>query len=203
MKTWEKYKDYLLKGNWHIHTSFTDGKNTVFEYCEEAIKKNIPLLAFTEHVRKELKYNFDEVLAQIKLARKKYPQLILLSGCEAKVLPNGGLDVSEEILEKVDYPIMAYHSFPKDKELYLKTLKKVLKNPFVNAWAHPGVFLRKNNLTLKHEEINEILDIMKENKVLLEINGKYGLPEKEWIDLAKEKGVPVVRGNDTHSIERL
>ena len=47
MKTWKKYIDYLLVGEWHIHTSYTDGKNSVFEYCEKAIEVDIPLLALT------------------------------------------------------------------------------------------------------------------------------------------------------------
>jgi DNA polymerase (family 10)/putative hydrolase len=85
MKTWKKYVDYLLEGEWHIHTNYTDGKNTVFEYCEKAVEIGIPLLAFTEHVRKELTYDFNQFLNEIEEAREEF-DLIILSGCEAKVL---------------------------------------------------------------------------------------------------------------------
>ncbi len=203
MKTWEEYKDFLMKGNWHIHTSYTDGKNTVFDYCREAIKRNVPLLAFTEHVRKEVRYNFDKLLEDIDKAREEFPDLIILSGCEAKVLPDGTLDVNKKLIKKVDYPIMAYHSFPKDKELYLKTLKKTIKNPFVNSWAHPGLFLNKTGFELKDEELGEIFELMKKHRVLLEINKKYELPPEQWIKQAKRKGVLLVRGNDTHSVNEL
>ena len=203
MKTWQEYKDYLMLGNWHIHTNFTDGKNTVMEYCKEAIKKKIPLIAFTEHVRRELTYDFNLLLDEIEKARREFPNLIILSGCEAKVLPDGTLDVNDEIIKKVDYAVMAYHSFPKDKELYLKTLKKAIKNPFVNAWVHPGLFLKKTGFELKDEELNEVFGLMKEHEVLLEINKKYDLPPKHWIEQAKKMGVLLVRGNDTHSINEL
>ena len=57
-KNWIKYDEYLLTVDWHIHTNWTDGENTVFEYCERAVQEGIPLIAFIEHVRKKLNYDF-------------------------------------------------------------------------------------------------------------------------------------------------
>ena len=98
MKICEKYKHFLFKGEWHIHTSYTDGKNTVLEYTEKAIELGIPLLAFTEHVRLNIEYNYDELLNDILIVKQKYPELIILSGIEAKILPDGKLDCPLDIL---------------------------------------------------------------------------------------------------------
>lgn len=203
MKTWKKYREYLLSGEWHIHTSYTDGKNTVMEVCEVAKKLEIPLIAFTEHVRKEIDYDFNQFLSDVEKAKNDFPEIIILSGIEAKVLPNGDLDVDVKILKEVDYPIFSFHDFPNNLELYIKSLKKVIENKYVNAWAHPGLFLEKRNLKLPTHILIDILKSMKNNDVLLEVNMKYKLPKKEWIDLAIKVGVEIVKGSDVHDAEML
>ena len=69
-KKWFPYRDYLHKGDWQVHTSYTDGSNTVFEFCERAVKNNLELIAFTEHVRSELDYNFYSLISDIESARR-------------------------------------------------------------------------------------------------------------------------------------
>jgi putative hydrolase len=202
MKTWEKYADYLCNGEWHIHTKYTDGKNNILEYCKKAEDLNIGLIAFTEHVRKNLDYDFDQFLMDIETSRDEF-DLIILSGCEAKVLANGDLDVHEFILNKIDYPVFAFHSFPIDIDLYIKSLMKVLKNKYVNAWAHPGRFLAKFKQELSEETLTEIFEIMAREDVLLEINDKYSVPPANWIELARKFEVKMVRGSDAHSIDEL
>jgi len=203
MKVWRKYEKYLLTGEWHIHTKYTDGKNSVFEICEKAKELKIPLIAFTEHVRRVLTYDFNEFLSDIERARGEYPELIILSGVEAKVLPDGSLDVRNDIIKQVDYPIFSFHSFPKDKELYVRCLKRVIKNKYVNTWAHPGLFLRKHDINLDERNLKSVFKLMKNHDVLLEINRKYNLPEKSWIDIATTIGVKLVKGTDVHSITEL
>jgi DNA polymerase (family 10)/putative hydrolase len=202
MKTWKKYEYLLLKGEWHIHTSYTDGKNSVDEYCKKAEKLGIPLLAFTEHVRKNLDYNFSSLLSEIDEAKDNY-DLIILSGCETKVLPDGSLDVENDILKQVDYPIFAFHSFPNDLEIYLHSLHEVLKNEYINTWAHPCTFLEKMNFELSDSQLETIFYIMQKKDILLEINRKYSLPSKRWINLALNLNVNFVCGSDVHNLESL
>lgn len=201
-KNWMKYRQYLLDGQWHVHTNYTDGKNSVFELCQEFKNLGIPLVAFTEHVRKELTYDFNQFLEDIEKAREEF-DLIILSGCEAKVLPSGELDVEDGILRNVDYPIFAFHSFPEDIDLYTKCLKSVLKNKYVNTWAHPGAFLLRKGLELPEKELIKIFKLMGEQDVLLEINRKYSVPSEKWISMARRYNVRMVKGSDVHSIEDL
>jgi len=202
MKLWKEYDGFLHKGEWHVHTSYTDGSDSVREYCRRAEELAIPLIAFTEHVRRELSYDFTSFISDIEDARQNF-SLTILSGCEAKVLPGGDLDVEREIIREVDYPIFAFHSFPKDQMIFLQSLKRVLKNKYINAWAHPGYFLAKNNLELADADLSDILKIMNEHDVLLEVNSRYLLPPKRWIDLAGRHEVKTVNGSDVHSIDEL
>jgi putative hydrolase len=201
MKAWKKHEDLLSRGEWHIHTRYTDGNNDITDYCRRAEETGIPLVAFTEHVRRDLEYDFNEFLSDIDDARGKF-DLIILSGCEAKVLPDGSLDVDEQILKVVDYPIFAFHSFPSDFELYVECLKGVLKNKYVNAWAHPGT-LSSSHIDLPKDDLEEIFRLMKGRDVLLETNRKYDLPARHWIDLAKGYDVRAVRGSDVHRVEDM
>lgn len=203
MKKWKKYKKYLQTGQWHIHTKYSDGKNTVDEICHEAQSLNIPLLAFTEHVRRNLSYNFEEFLQDIEQARKRFKKTVILSGCEAKVLPNGRLDAEKEVLRKVDIISMAFHSFPPSITTYLSALKTSLKNPNVDIWAHPGLFLRKNKLSLSRKEAREIVNICKENGVLIEINARYNLPMSQIYKSAIASKASICQGNDIHDITEL
>lgn len=203
MKIWRKYEEYLLKGEWHIHTKYSDGENSIFGYCEKANELKLSLIAFTEHVRKDLNYDFGKFLEDIERARKKFPELIILSGCEAKVLPDGELDIDEENLRKVDYPIFAFHSFPADLDLYVECIRKAIKNRFVNTWAHPGLFLKKNNLKINEKSLLDILKLLKRNDVLLEINRKYDLPPEDWNDPIKRLRINKINGNDIHSVSEI
>lgn len=201
MKNWMKYIDHLSSSEWHIHTNYSDGRDDISDYCQRAVEIGLPLVAFTEHVRRNLSYDFNSFLQDIESARDEF-EIIILSGCEAKVLPSGELDVDEHILKAVDYPIFSFHSFPEDLELYVKCLKGALKNPYVNAWAHPGTLSYKK-IDLPESELAEIFSLMKEREVLLEINRKYDLPKERWVRMAKEYGVKTVKGSDVHQIVDL
>lgn len=205
MKIWQTYQKYLFDGIWHIHTSFTDGKNSIQEYAEIANNLKIPLLAFTEHVRMNLDYNFYKFLEEIYNARKKYDQLIILSGCEVKVLSNGKLDCSNNILDKVDYKLFAFHYFPYSLKTYLFSLKNVLENYSVDAWAHPGLYFIKNvNSKISSIQLKNIFKLMRNNDILLEMNIKYKLPIISWLnEYLKVTNKPVVFGCDIHSIDEL
>ena len=192
-----------MSGQWHVHTNYVDGANSVDEYCKRAVKLRIPLIVFTEHVRKKLTYRYHDLVEEILTARENYPELIILTGCEAKVLEDGSLDVSTDILRESEIVLMAFHSFPADKEKYVEALKRALSNPRVDIWAHPGLFLRNAGLKLREEEVGAILEIASQENVLIELNAKYGLPSKDWVEIGERKGVKFVLGSDAHGVEEL
>jgi DNA polymerase (family 10)/putative hydrolase len=162
----------------------------------------IPLLAFTEHVRRDLQYDFKQFLVEIEQARSRF-NLLILSGCEAKVLPGGQLDIADWVLQEVDYPVFAFHSFPSDLQEYLRSLRVVLSYVYVNTWAHPGLFITRRDLDLADRELKGLLELMKYHEILLEVNRRYNLPPARWLDFAAEAGVEIVRGSDIHSIDEL
>jgi putative hydrolase len=202
LKTWKAHLPHLRSGDWHVHTSFTDGKDTVDAYCERAATLGIPLIAFTEHVRCVLGYDFEEFIQQIKSARERY-DLVILSGCEAKVLPDGELDVPDKVLSAVDCPIFAIHGTVRDKQDLVHRIMKAIEHPAVNIWAHPGAGTAGTPLELGEEDVGAILRKMRRDDVALETNDRYGVPPPEWVHMAQELGVAMVRGSDSHSLSDL
>ena len=204
MKTWEKYKGYLETGDFHVHTDHTEGLSSVDELCEQAVMNGLKLIAFTEHVRKSLSYDYDALLADIKEARERYPGLVILSGCEAAVRDReGSLDVSEDVLAKADIVVASFHSFPYGhKEDFLRALRGMLRNPRVDIWGHPATFLR--NVDLTHKELEGIIMLCKERKVLIEdsLAQAYSTPPG-FLEMARELGAATVRDSDAHSRDDL
>lgn len=204
MRHWKIKDKYIKCGDFHIHTNYTDGKNTVLEYCQKAQENNLKLIAFTEHVRKNLTYNYEAFIADIFHAKDEF-DIKILSGCEAKVLDiDGELDAPDNVLEQCDVVAGVFHSFKyKDKKDYLTALEAMLKNPVVNIWGHPALFAKKHNIKLQEDELKGIIDVCIEKEILIERNLKYNLPDVNFIKLAINKGAKFVIGSDAHSITEL
>ena len=82
----------------------------------------LTVITFPEHVRKEITNDLRSLIDENEAARKKYPRLKIWTGCEARVLPNGELDCSVEVLELSDYIFFSFNSFSYDKKIYLSPL---------------------------------------------------------------------------------
>ncbi len=204
----EEFKGMINKGNYifHIHTNYTDGISNINNYFEYASKNNIDVIVFTEHVRKDLKYNFDAFIEDINENNRRYSRIKTFIGCEAKLLPGGDLDIPINILSKIDVICFACHSFPEDLELYKLSLKKLFINNqwknYVRVWVHPGRFLKRLYILDRSILILEklIMTAIIEG-VFIEKNLKEFLPPKEII-----KNIPIdniILGYDAHSIEEL
>ncbi|MCX6814204.1 MAG: PHP domain-containing protein [Candidatus Aenigmarchaeota archaeon] len=203
MKKWQHYSKYLDTGDWHSHTKYTDGRNTVMEMCRQAEKNGLKLIAFTEHVRRSLSYNFDSLLKDASNARKKFPELKILVGCEAKVLdPEGSLDVSDEILKKCDIVLGTFHSFPASEKKDLENaLRNMLRNPALDIWTHPITLFQKCPLCEK--DACEMIKLCIKNNVLVEnnIRPRYRFPK--LIEACRRMDVKMVTGSDAHGVEDL
>jgi len=201
MKKWEKYEQFLLDGDWHVHTDYTDGKNTIIEYCKQAEKNGLRLIAFTEHVRRKLEYNFDDFVSDVFSAKDKF-DLEIVVGCEAKVLDTmGSLDVSKEVLKQCEIVIGSFHKFePHLKEAYLAALKNMISNSNVDIWGHPMLYSIRNVIPLNDENIHKIANLCSKHNVLIEKNFKYGVPDMKFQVIASNLNCKFVYGSDAHQI---
>jgi len=193
----------LIKGGkyfFHFHTNFTDGKSSFEEYCNFAEKEGFRVLIVLEHVRKTLSYDFNQLISAIEEQRRER-NLELLVGVEAKVLPDGCLDVGEDVLRLVDVVGIAEHGFLGDASALSKALIKAFNTykseRYVIVWVHPGTKLLKlENSSMKL--YTETIQIAKNLGIFIEHNLRYQLPPDDVLSkIAKNSKVI---GFDAHSI---
>lgn len=202
MKRWTSLRSHLLTGEWHVHTTYTDGLSTVSELCERASQLRIPLLAFTEHVRRDITYDFDRFAREVREAAKAY-NLHALVGCEAKILEGGALDAPDSVLESCEYVLAAVHSFAGGVALYQRSVQVALGDSRVSGWAHPGAFPARIGATVDVDWLEDLFAQMRRNSVLLEVNCRRNCPPASWMEAVRTSGVALVRGSDVHSCREL
>ena len=205
MNCWEKYREFLWSGEWHIHTSLADGKNLPIEYARAAAENQIPLIAFTEHVRKKMSYNYEMFCDLIKESKELFPQIVILRGIEAKILPDGTLDCPENIFSAADFKIASFHSFEGSIDKQIEAASLVFERFPVDCWGHPAFKRNEDILDTEYSELEELFGIMKNNHVLMEANLKHLRPVTEWFEKYSRVSnrLGAVYGSDSHSVEEM
>lgn len=204
----EKFKQLLeRKYIFHIHTHHTDGGSSVWDYMNFASSKGIDTVIFTEHVRKVMTYDFNAFVSDIEKARREFPHIEVVPGVEAKILPNGGLDISPQVEETVSVICIACHLFPPDMELYFSVMEDIFANRYqdkIRVWVHPGLFCRKHGALINVENYKErvegLVNTANRHNIYGENNLKYNLPGAIFpASLFKHR----IDGRDAHNVKDL
>jgi DNA polymerase (family 10)/putative hydrolase len=203
-KRWTRYAAYLGSGDWHVHSRWSsDAQGSIEEYCLRARAGGLKLVAFTEHVRRQLRYDYGAFVEEVERAREAFPDLVLLAGCEAKVLDvTGAIDAPDHVLDRADLVIGSFHSFAEPGR-YVDALEAMLRHPRVDVWGHPTLYAVKKGLVLDPATQATLIDLCREREVLIEFNQKYQLPGPAMRELVRERGALHVTGSDAHRVEDL
>jgi len=200
-----------IKGDFHMHTKWSDGAHTIEELAIECKSKGYEYIAITDH-SKSLGVagglSEEELLMQIEeidMVNKKFDDFRVLAGIEVDIRSDGSLDFSDDILSKLDIVIAAIHTgFKQGKEAITKRIINAMKNKYVNIIAHPTG--RLLGVREGYElDLAEIFKVARETDTIIEINSypqRLDLNDKNsrW---AKEEGVMVAIGTDAHTINQL
>ncbi len=212
--------DYLVENgipsiDYHSHTRYTDGSGTPLEYAKEAEKKRLSAFAITEHVWKSSMW-VENLLNEISVI-KETNEVEIFAGLEAKQINMSGcIDVTRDNARKVSIVLGSVHGYPtKEDYNYVEpknlTPKKALEtetnailalieNNLVDVIAHPYILYKKHfgGIKIPNEFSDKVIKSAIDNKVALEINGKYGVPDKEFIKSALMAGAKISLGSDAH-----
>lgn len=189
----------------HLHTRYTDGQLDAIDYFRFAKEHGVKTLVFTEHVRRDLKYDFSAFVSEIRTIALDYPEVKAVIGAEAKILPEGELDISEETLKQIDVLCFACHGFPDDNALYLRSFRNLLTSgewkDKIRVFVHPGRYLKRRRIEDPEmwNALNELLLLGADNSVFIEENKRENLPPEiqvvpeEWrivgYDIHHESGL--------------
>ena len=125
----------------HCHTVASGHAYSIIsEYVSEAQKKNLKLIAITDHAPKMPGSCQEFYFGNLKCLPHKFDDLEVLYGAELNIIDyDGAVDLPEETLQKLDLAIASLHPpcitpLPDNTELIMK----VMENPYVNVFGHLG-----------------------------------------------------------------
>jgi DNA polymerase (family 10) len=196
-----------IRGDLQMHTTASDGRNSIEEMGEAAKKLGYEYIALTDHSKAVTVANgMDDkrTLAQIKkirAAQERVPGIRLLAGIEVDILKNGSLDLSNEVLAQLDVVVASIHSFMNlDREAMTDRILAAIENPYTQILAHPTgrLLLRRESFEY---DMEKILNAAKKNGVAVECNAYPDRLDLNDVHLrmARERGVKVVISTDAHS----
>ncbi|MCX6722000.1 MAG: DNA polymerase/3'-5' exonuclease PolX [Candidatus Staskawiczbacteria bacterium] len=206
-----------IKGDLHCHTNFGDDnyKDSLEVMYRKAMELGYEYIGISDHtkfLRIENGLNEKQLLDQHKEIQKinekfnkQGNKFRILHGCEANVMPDGTLDIKDEVLEKLDYVIVGVHSNMKmEKKEMTARITKAMENPNVDIFAHPTGRLIGNREEYQMD-FDKILEVAKKTGTILEINATPIRLDLNGFNIrrAKVHGVKMIINTDSHRKEQL
>src|SRR3989344_1138427 len=193
-----------IKGDLHVHTNWSDGRNTIKEMVDVAKNLNYDYIGISDHSQTRKIANGlskNELEKQIKEI-KKIRGIKVLAGSEVDILGDGSLDFNDNLLKKLDYVIAAIHSG--FKQNVTKRILNAMENKNVTIIAHPTGRLIERRSECKLD-FDEICRVARETNTLLEINAHQERLDlrDELIKRAVENKVKLIINTDAHTINDL
>jgi DNA polymerase (family 10) len=200
-----------IKGDLHCHTNWSDGSASLEEIVGAGRALGYRYIAITDH-SESLKVarglSADKLLKQVEMIRSMNEDLLgikLLAGTEVDILPDGSLDYPDDLLEKLDIVIASVHTnFGMSRDEMTGRILKALRNPYVDAIGHPTGRLIGERAGYE-VDIEEVLKEASRRGVFLELNAHHDrldLNDRN-LRLAKEMGVKIIIGTDTHRLDNM
>jgi DNA polymerase (family X) len=200
-----------IRGDLQMHTTASDGRNSIEEMALAAKKLGYEYISLTDHSKAVTVANgLDEkrTLEQIKkihAANAKNLGIRILASSEVDVLKSGKLDMDEEVLAQLDIVLVSIHSYMNlERAEMTDRILAAVENPYTQIVGHPT-----GRLILKRDsyayDMERVLDAARKHGVVMECNAS---PERldlndTHLRMAKERGVKVVISTDAHSINGL
>ena len=196
-----------LRGDVHMHTHATDGKNSIREMAEAALERGLSYIAITDHSKNLAMTNgLDEKRAiehmeRIReVDREMGGRIRVLTGIEVDILADGALDLDDDVLSQMDVVIASVHSrFDQSRDDMTARLLRAIENPHVRILGHPTgrQLLRREPYAL---DLGAVLRKAAEVGVAVEHNAspeRLDLCDRD-LRLAKELGCKIVINTDAH-----
>jgi DNA polymerase (family 10) len=200
-----------LRGDLQMHSTWSDGRNTLEEMVAGCAAHGYEYMAITDHSKSLAMVNGLDArrLAlqwlEIDAIRARHPEIQLLRAMEIDILADGSLDLEDEMLAGLDLVVVSIHSrFDLPLERQTERVLRALSHPEVNILAHPTGRLinRRKPIAL---DMEAVLRRAAELGVAVELNAQpHRLDLKDThLLLARELGCRIVISTDSHRVAEL
>ncbi len=197
-----------LQGTLHVHTTYSDGRNTVEEMAKAALELGYSYIGICDHSKAAAYANgLNEARvraqwAEIDNVNETLNGIRVLKGIEVDILGDGRLDFDDEFLAEFDVVVASIHSkFSMSETEATERVIRAIENPHVDILGHltGRLLLSREGYPLN---IRAVIDAAAETHTAIEINANPARLELDWRHLAyaKEKGVKIPINTDAHHI---
>ncbi len=196
-----------IRGDVHMHTTATDGRNTIREMAEAALARGYEYLAITDHSKNLAMTNgLDDQRALAHIAAinevntEMEGKIRIFPGIEVDILHDGQLDLADETLAQMDVVIGSVHTlFNQPLEQMTERVLRAIENPHLKILGHPTgrKLLQRDAYQI---DMNRILKAAAAAGVALEHNAnpnRLDLCDRD-LRMAKEAGCKIVINTDAH-----
>jgi DNA polymerase (family 10) len=201
-----------IRGDVHMHTVETDGKNTIREMAEAGLARGYEYIAITDHSKNlAMTMGLDDKRAMEHIQRiravdqEMKGRIRVFAGIEVDILADGALDLSDEVLAQMDVVIASVHSlFNMPAEEMTTRMLRAIENPYVRILGHPTgrLLLRREPYQM---DLEAVLRRAGELGVAVEHNAypdRLDLCDRD-LRLAKQLGCRIVINTDAHHTSHL
>ena len=204
-----------IKGDLHVHTNWSDGKNSIEEMALTAISAGYEYIAVADHspaVGIAGGMNEDKITkreVEIEKVNKRFEDeginFSVLSASEVDIKSDFSMDFPDDILESLDVVVGAIHTkFAQDRETMTKRIVTAMENPNVDIIAHPtGRLLGKRD---PYEvDMEQLMESAKATGTIMELNSFPGRLDLNDIHckMAKDYGVLIAISTDAHDAMQM
>ncbi|QJW48479.1 histidinol-phosphatase [bacterium BFN5] len=200
-----------ITGGLHVHTSYSDGGDSIKQLITAARLLGWRYLGISDHSQSAHYAGGLKTAAilqqrqEIDLFNSQNPDFSILAGIESDIKPDGSLDYSDDILAQFDFVIASVHSaFKQDEATMTKRIIKAMNNPYVSILGHMTgrMLLKRPGYQV---DIPEILAVAAQTGTMIEINANPRRLDLDWRwhSLAKELGVLFTINPDAHAAAEL
>ncbi|HUT10007.1 MAG TPA: DNA polymerase/3'-5' exonuclease PolX [Thermoguttaceae bacterium] len=200
-----------VRGDLHMHSTSSDGANSVEEMAAAARQRGLKYIAVTEHSKRTSVANgldakrLRKQWAEIDELNGRLKGITVLKGVEVDILEQGGLDLADDVLAEADWVLASVHyGQNQSREQITRRVIGALENPYVSALAHPTgrMLMRRKAYEI---DLQAVFRAAAEHGKMLELNAH---PIRLDLDdvaaaAAKDHGVPIVIATDAHRIAEL
>jgi putative hydrolase len=208
----------LPKVDCHLHTSWTDGADTVEEVYHAALEKGLTTILYSEHSRKTSTDWFHKFAEEVRAL--PYSPCRAYVGTEVKVETRAGaIDTIPAISDHCDFIMASVHRFidandvtvqfsdtdpTQAVDLEYALTWAVLENPQVDILGHMfGMSYRRFGQTPSDEKIKELIARAAKFGVAVEVNSHYHPNALKMLKWCQEFDAKIAFGSNAHKLSEV
>ena len=203
-----------VRGDLHMHTTASDGRNSIEEMAEAARALGYEYIAICDHSKSSTIASglsierMEQHIRDIRASDKKVTEITILVGCECDILPDGSLDYPGKILAQCDWVVASIHSaMGSGRSQKVNPTKRTLaamENRYVSAIGHPTGRLLRRRAPMELD-MKAVVKAAERTGTVLEINASWQRLDLKDVHVrqALAAGVMLAINTDAHHTDQL